>query len=638
MANTNQDVKFKRGKHDTLPTTPDPGSILIETDTGDMFVDDDEFTRVQIGDSRSVKKSGDTMTGDLNMGNHKVTSSSTPSVNIDLTNKQYVDNQVKNKVSKSGDTMTGDLTMENNSKIRVSASVAENPTDDNEVVAKKYVDKVVGDAAAGNYLPISGGTMTGDLNMGSHKLNGLPEPLEGGEAANKNYVDTAVHQTYLGYLQGDPSVSNKTLGLQLIGEPSTVSINRLKVGDVLLLMCPEGNNVNSPTVTDGECTMTVSIGYMPPLTYFTIAVNYVSEDGNTISTYPVGVYDFNYGQPHASYDTCNTSGSSQIKRINSDRFKYLNSITEWDSVILLVKFDYNNTVADPKLQINELTACPIYYNTAPVPANYIQANRIYMFYYNKVDTRFYILNTLDSISSGEDTYLPLSGGTMTGPIDMGANKITSSSAPTANTDLVNKQYADKSLPKSGGTMTGAISMGANKITSSATPTANTDLVNKQYADKSLPKAGGAMTGPINMGNNQITNLATPAVNTDAATKKYVDDAVAGVDVSEQLNDYLPKSGGMMAGPINMGTNAITLTNDPTADTQAANKHYVDSLLDMVVARDIDENQGAKDIALLNSFGNNNYYVYTSSDITFYPSSGTLVIPKIDAIIDGGSID
>lgn len=49
------------------------------------------ITAVTLDAGEFVKKAGDTMTGTLNMGSNKVTSSATPSATSDLTNKQYVD-------------------------------------------------------------------------------------------------------------------------------------------------------------------------------------------------------------------------------------------------------------------------------------------------------------------------------------------------------------------------------------------------------------------------------------------------------------------------------------------------------------------------------------------------------------------
>ena len=49
------------------------------------------ITAVTLDAGEFVKKAGDTMTGTLNMGSNKVTSSATPSATSDVTNKQYVD-------------------------------------------------------------------------------------------------------------------------------------------------------------------------------------------------------------------------------------------------------------------------------------------------------------------------------------------------------------------------------------------------------------------------------------------------------------------------------------------------------------------------------------------------------------------
>ncbi len=78
------------------------------------------------------------------------------------------------------------------------------------------------------------------------------------------------------------------------------------------------------------------------------------------------------------------------------------------------------------------------------------------------------------------------------------------------------------LPLAGGTMTGAIAMGTNKITGLGTPTSSTDAATKAYADTMLPLAGGTMSGAIAMGTNKITGLGDPTNAQDAATKNYID--------------------------------------------------------------------------------------------------------------------
>lgn len=167
-----------------------------------------------------------------------------------------------------------------------------------------------------------------------------------------------------------------------------------------------------------------------------------------------------------------------------------------------------------------------------------------------------------------DLMLPLTGGTLSGALAMGTNKITGLGAPTATTDAATKAYADSvaalRLALTGGTMSGAIAMGSNKITGLAAGTVNGDALRyEQLVGQYLPLSGGALTGALAMGNNKITGLGTPTVTTDAATKAYAD-------------LMLPLTGGTLSGNIAMGNNKVTGLGAPSATTDATTKTYVDS--------------------------------------------------------------
>ena len=162
-----------------------------------------------------VKKSGDTMTGALNMQNHKVTNVAAPTETADAANKCYVDTAVSGLtdgttalpyVKKAGDTMTGNLGMGSYMVTQISP-----PVENGHLTNKKYVDDkdavldaaikkevqdrttaiegiqteidgVTGDLSG--YLPLTGGTMTGALNVQT--------PTEDANAATKKYVDDSV--------------------------------------------------------------------------------------------------------------------------------------------------------------------------------------------------------------------------------------------------------------------------------------------------------------------------------------------------------------------------------------------------------------------------------------------------------------
>lgn len=69
----------------------------------------------------------------------------------------------------AGGTMTGNINMGSNSIMNVAAPA--NPAD---VATKKYVDDAVtGVTPTESYLPVSGGTMEGNLNMGNHQITNV---------------------------------------------------------------------------------------------------------------------------------------------------------------------------------------------------------------------------------------------------------------------------------------------------------------------------------------------------------------------------------------------------------------------------------------------------------------------------------
>lgn len=161
-------------------------------------------------------------------------------------------------------------------------------------------------------------------------------------------------------------------------------------------------------------------------------------------------------------------------------------------------------------------------------------------------------NFSTTITNSIATKLPLAGGTMSGAIAMGTNKITGMGDPTANQDAATKVYVDTQdatkLSLSGGTMTGDITLGANKATSTATPTTNDDLTRKGYVDSILgsataaaDSAAAAATSASNAATSETNagNSATAAASsaTDAATSyDNFDDRFLGAKASDPALD------------------------------------------------------------------------------------------------------
>lgn len=194
MPESTQKVKFKRGQSGTMPSDLEAGSLLVQIDTGDIFLDNTDSDRIQLGDSRKLALSGGTMTGPINMGSHKITNIGNPTENTDVANKIFVDTAFQTLESEMGTTLAGYLQLKGGTMSGVLdmgghyIQNVEDPQADDEAANKGYVDgQVEGlqstvSSSLNNYLPLSGGTLTGPLVLSGN-------PTQSNQAANKQYVD-----------------------------------------------------------------------------------------------------------------------------------------------------------------------------------------------------------------------------------------------------------------------------------------------------------------------------------------------------------------------------------------------------------------------------------------------------------------
>ena len=150
-------------------------------------------------------------------------------------------------------------------------------------------------------------------------------------------------------------------------------------------------------------------------------------------------------------------------------------------------------------------------------------------------------------------------------IDVDGAKISMVADPVDVMDATNKKYVDDAvanvnptgnyLPLTGGTMSGDINMGVNN--SVRFGAANYALYQNEGTGH-LVLTGNSNTDIVEMNNigtvqfgneTTIQNVKTPTNNGDAAPKSYVDGqiSIAKNDVQEQMQGYLPLNGGTMTG-------------------------------------------------------------------------------------------
>ena len=215
---------------------------------------------------------------------------------------------------------------------------------------------------------------------------------------------------------------------------------------------------------------------------------------------------------------------------------------------------FNNVTIDGTLNMNAGTTSTITNLTSPTNANdaatkgYVDQEVSAL-----VDSAPGTLDTLNELAAalGDDadfsttvtnsiaTKLPLAGGTMSGEIAMGSNKITGVTDPTGGQDASTKAYTDAQrdtrVAKVGDTMSGNLAMGANKVTGLAAPTDSADAATKAYVDTTNASNAAAATSATNAATSE-TNAATSETNAATSETNAGNSATAAAASYDSFDD------------------------------------------------------------------------------------------------------
>ena len=178
---------------------------------------------------------------------------------------------------------------------------------------------------------------------------------------------------------------------------------------------------------------------------------------------------------------------------------------------------------------------------------------------------------------------------MQADINMNNNLIQNIATPTSSHQVTNKGYCDYNFlnRQKGGVLMGPLSMNRNDLFEIPAPKYGNSAVNKNYVDGEITKidttqfvkkVGDTMTGVLNMNGNQIIQLKEPVSSSDASTKGYTDRKIDNIQKIDTTL-FIKKDGSVpMAADFDMGTHKIINVGQPTTDTDAASKGYIDNTL------------------------------------------------------------
>ena len=467
-----------------------------------------------------------------------ITNLATPTNSGDAATKGYVDTGLALKLALAGGTMSGAIAM-GTSKITGMG----NPTSAQDAATKTYVD-----SADALKLDLAGGTMSGAIAMNTSKITGMGDPTSAQDAATKNYVDNTAQG-----LDAKASCVAATTANITLSAPQTIDGVSVLSGDRVLVKdqtSPAENGIyvaaagtwSRATDADTWVELTSAFTFVEAGTVnadngFVCTVN----PGGTLGSTAVTWVQFSgAGQITAGAGLSKTGNTLDVGTASSSRI-VVNSNDIDLATTGVGASTYQSVTVDTYGRITAGT------------------NPTTLAGYNISDAY-----TQTQVNNALALKLDLAGGTMSGAIAMGTNKITGLGAPTNVNDAATKTYVDTAdalkLNLSGGTMSGAIAMGTNKITGMGDPTNAQDASTKNYTDVlfgTTAAAAASAAAAATSASNALTSENNASTSASAASGSATAAAASATAAAASYDSFDDRYLGPKATP-------PTLDNDGNA--------------------------------------------------------------------------
>ena len=424
---------------------------------------------------------------------------------------------------------------------------------------KKYIDDHIGNVHQTGYLKKDGSVaMTGDLNVGGHKITNVATPTTQTGATTKKYVDDGLNS----------KVAN-----------SQVMTNDAEAGKLVKYLPDKGiitpklyvpDQFNDSVILEAEDQDYDDVHLKIPN-----LKNYDGRDGRRKSSIVVDSLDNTLTGTLTA-----PSGGIKIKDGNNEVV-----INRADIEKLYGSSGGANGINNNK--------CVLYGSDGTVFANNygIKVGGNIVFLRAGAQSAWRSL-MIPNLGSGDATIIIDQTNQTINGVKTFSRAITMTQEGSANNHLVTKGYVDghstnaNYLKVDGSVaMSGDLNMNEQRVKNTLDPTDEQDTVNKRYLESQLTdylKRNGQspMTFDLNMNSYKIVNLEDPNNDGDATNKKYVKDEIAKIP-SIDTSNFLKKDGSVaMTGNLNMATNKITNLGTPSTneDDAAINVGFFNSEL------------------------------------------------------------
>ena len=174
-----------------------------DTMTGDLILQQQSYPvqgntdkAVSYNTTRSIflsRKEGGAMETDINMNNNFIQNVATPTSSHQATNKGYCDYNFLSR--QRGGRIMGSLSMNQIDLFEIPA-----PKYGSSAANKNYVDGEISKITTvdtNQFILKSGSTMTGDLNMNNHLITNVKKPTSDTDVATKGYIDNTLAESHL---------------------------------------------------------------------------------------------------------------------------------------------------------------------------------------------------------------------------------------------------------------------------------------------------------------------------------------------------------------------------------------------------------------------------------------------------------